>query len=205
MHKTSLMSALALVVTLAASAGAQSVNGTDRPARPQGTEQNGGFRRGRGGPEGMLLKGITLSADQRQKLTDLRTRERQAWEQTHPRGANGQNGADARPRREPGDTAGFAARRAEMEKRFEQRIATVRNILTADQRTQFDKNVAEMKAHRAENGGRFGGRHMPSSDSWYVMITRSDRGVDHEREVVVAVGLRERSVDRHREAALLQR
>ena len=45
-----------------------------------------------------------------------------------------------------------------MEKRFEQRTAEVRNILTPDQRTQFDKNVAEMKAHRAENGGRFGGR-----------------------------------------------
>ena len=104
----------------------------------------------------MLLRGITLSADQQQKLADLRTRERQAWEKDHPRGANGQNGADARPQR--GDSAAFAARRAEMEKRFEQRIADVRNILTADQRTQFDKNVAELKAHRAENGGRFGGR-----------------------------------------------
>jgi hypothetical protein len=41
-----------------------------------------------------------------------------------------------------------------MEKRFEQRIAAVREILTADQRTQFDKNVAELKARRAENGGR---------------------------------------------------
>ena len=149
MHKTSLMSALALAVTLAASAGAQGVDRTDRPAGPQGTEQDGAGRRGRGGPEGMLLKGITLSADQQQKLADLRTRERQAWEQNHPRGANGQNGADARPRREPGDTAGFAARRAEMEKRFDQRIVAVRNILTSDQRTQFDKNVAEMKAHRA--------------------------------------------------------
>ena len=158
MNKTSMLSALALAVTVAASAGAQSTDRADRPARPQGTEQNGSFRRGRGGPEGMLLRGITLSADQKQKLADLRTRQRQAWEQSHPRGANGQNGADARPRREPGDTAGFAARRAEMEKRFEQRIANVRNILSADQRTQFDKNVAEMKAHRAENGGRFGGR-----------------------------------------------
>ena len=157
MHKTSLMSALALVVTLAASAGAQGVS-TDRPARPQGTEQQGGFRRGRGGPEGMLLKGITLTADQKQKLADLRTRDREAWQKDHPRGANGQDGANARPRREPGDTTGFGARRAEMEKRFDARIAEVRNILTADQRTQFDKNVAEMKAHRAENGGRFGRR-----------------------------------------------
>src|SRR6478735_6543701 len=157
MHKTSLMSALALVVTLAASAGAQGVS-TDHPARPQGTGQQGGFRRGGRGPEGMLLKGITLSADQKQKLADLRTREREAWQKDHPQGANRQDGANARPRREPGDTAGFAARRAEMEKRFDARIAEVRNILRADQRTQFDKNVAEMKAHRAENGGRFGRR-----------------------------------------------
>jgi len=160
MHKTSLMSAFALVVTLAASAGAQGVN-TDHPARQQGTEQEGGFRRGgRGGPEGgMLLKGITLSADQKQKLADLRTRDREAWQKDHP---NAQNGAE-RQRRQPGDTTGFGARRAEMEKRFDARIAEVRNILTADQRTQFDKNVAEMKAHRAENGGRFGHRGAKNS------------------------------------------
>jgi Spy/CpxP family protein refolding chaperone len=163
MNKTSMLSALALAVTVAASAGAQSADRTDGPARPQGTEQGGGFRRGRGGPEGMLLRGITLSADQKQKLADLRTRERQEWEKDHPRPANGQDGANARPRREPGDTAGFAARRAQMEKRFEQRVAEVRNILTADQRTQFDKNVAEMKAHRAEHGGRFGGRGAKTS------------------------------------------
>jgi Spy/CpxP family protein refolding chaperone len=156
MNKTSMLSALVLAVTVAASAGAQSTDRTDRPARPQGTEQDGGsFRRGRGGPDGMLLKGITLSADQQKQLADLRTREREAWQKDHP---NAQNGAQARPRRERGDTAGFAARRAEMEKRFDARIGAVRNILTADQRTQFDKNVAEMKAHRAENGGRFGRR-----------------------------------------------
>jgi Spy/CpxP family protein refolding chaperone len=156
MHKTSLMSAFALVVTLAASAGAQGVDRTDNHARPQGTEQDGSVRRGRGGREGgMLLKGITLTADQKQKLADLRTREREAWQKDHP---NAQNGAQARPHREPGDTTGFAARRAEMDKRFDARIAEVRNILTPDQRTQFDKNVAEMKAHRAENRGRFGGR-----------------------------------------------
>ena len=158
MNKTSMLSALALAVTLAASAGAQGTDRTDRPARPQGTEQDSSFRRGRGGPEGMLLRGITLSADQQQKLADLRTRERQAWQKDHPRPADGQTGAEARPRRERGDTTGFAARRAEMEKRFEQRIAAVRDILTADQRTQFDKNVAELKAHRAEGGAGRRGR-----------------------------------------------
>ena len=120
MHKTSMLSALALAVTAGRFGRRAGRRRTDRPARPQGTEQDGGsFRRGRGGPEGMLLKGITLSADQQQKLADLRTREREAWQKDHPRTANGQNGAEARPRREPGDTAGFAARRAEMEKRFD--------------------------------------------------------------------------------------
>jgi Spy/CpxP family protein refolding chaperone len=154
MHKTSLTTALALALTLAASAGAQGMNPSDRPQRPQGTEQDGSFRRGRGGPEGMLLKGITLSADQQQKLADLRAHERQTFEQNGQRRQDGQAGADARPRREPGDTAGFAARRAEMEKRFEQRIAAVREILTPSQRAQFDKNVAELKARRAEHGAR---------------------------------------------------
>jgi Spy/CpxP family protein refolding chaperone len=52
----------------------------------------------------------------------------------------------------------MAARRAEMEKRFEQRIAAVRGILTTEQRVQFDKNVAEMKAHRPQGEGRRWGR-----------------------------------------------
>ena len=97
MNKTSMLSALVLAVTVAASAGAQSTDRTDRPARPQGTEQDGGsFRRGRGGPDGMLLKGITLSADQQKQLADLRTREREAWQKDHPRTANGQNGTRVR-------------------------------------------------------------------------------------------------------------
>jgi len=108
----------------------------------------------------MLLRGITLSADQQAKLAELQTRERAQLDANRPRrqdGVNGQNGA-ARPQRQRGDTTGTAARRAEFEKRFEQRIAVVRNILTADQRVQFDKNVTELKTRRAEGGARFGGR-----------------------------------------------
>ena len=156
-----LTTALALALTVAASAGAQSTDRGPSTERPRGGQQDSLGRRGRGGPERMLLRGITLSSDQQTKLADLRRREREQFDANRPRrdgGPNGQNGA-ARPRRERGDTTGMAARRAEFEKRFEQRIAEVRNILTADQRVQFDKNVAEMKARRAENGGRFGGEN----------------------------------------------
>jgi hypothetical protein len=159
-HKT-LTSALALALTFAATAGAQSTDRDHRAERPRGAQQDSVGRRGlRGarGPEGMLLRGITLSADQQTKLADLQRREREQFDANRPRrdGANGRNG-EARPQRQRGDTTGMAERRAEFAKRFEQRIAAVREILTADQRVQFDKNVAEMKARRAENGGRFGG------------------------------------------------
>lgn len=43
-----------------------------------------------------------------------------------------------------------------MEQAREQHIAAVRNILTAEQRVQFDKNVAEMKQRQAKRGERFG-------------------------------------------------
>jgi Spy/CpxP family protein refolding chaperone len=153
-----LTTAIALALTLAASAGAQSTDRGQRPERPRGAQQDSLGRRGRGGPERMLLRGITLSADQQSKLADLQRREREQFDANRPRradGPNGQNGA-ARPQRERGDTTGMAARRADFEKRFDQRIAAVRTILTSDQRVQFDKNVAELKARRAENGGRFG-------------------------------------------------
>ncbi|PYP78335.1 MAG: hypothetical protein DMD35_11695 [Gemmatimonadetes bacterium] len=149
-HKM-LTSALALVLALSATAGAQRTDRDDRVERPRGAQQDSVGRRGRGGPERMLLRGITLSADQQAKLADLQRRERAAFDANRSRpqdGANGRNDT-ARPRRERGDTTGMAARRAEMQQRFEQRIAAVREILTADQRTQFDKNVAELKARRS--------------------------------------------------------
>jgi hypothetical protein len=152
-HRT-LTTALALALTVAATAGAQSADRGPRAERSRGEQQDSLGRRGRGGPERMLLRGISLSADQQTRLADVPRRERAQFDANRPRrdgGPNGQNGA-ARPQRQRGDTSGMAARRAEFEKRFEQRIAEVRNILTTDQRVQFDKNVAELKAHRAENG-----------------------------------------------------
>ena len=145
-HKP-LTTALALAFSLAATAGAQSTDRDNRAERPRGAQQDSVGRRGPRGPEGMLLRGITLSAEQRTKLAELRRSERAQFDAKRPNRANGQTGA-VRPRRERGDTTGMAARRAEMQKRFEQRIAAVGNILTAEQRTQFDKNVAELKTRR---------------------------------------------------------
>ncbi|MEO7454827.1 MAG: hypothetical protein ABIY52_01100, partial [Gemmatimonadaceae bacterium] len=50
-------------------------------------------------------------------------------------------------------TARFAARRAEMEKRRDQRVAELRTVLSADQRVQFDKNVVAMKQRFAQRQG----------------------------------------------------
>lgn len=157
-HRT-LTTAIALALTLAATAGAQSTDRDNRQERPRGAQHDNVGRRGPRGPEGMLLRGITLSAEQKTRLADLRQRERAQFDANRPRRDDGPNGQDrsARPQRERGDTTGMGARRAEMQKRFEQRIAAVRGILTADQRVQFDKNVAELKARRPEGGGRFGG------------------------------------------------
>jgi hypothetical protein len=65
---------------------------------------------------------------------------------------------EARAARERGDTS---AARAIMERNRQQRaqlreqhLAAVRNILTAEQRVQFDKNVAEMKQRQAQRGER---------------------------------------------------
>ena len=163
MQSKSLVSALALALTVAATAGAQGVDRQDRPSRPERAQQDTSFRRGmRGarGPEAMLLRGIDLSPAQRQQLAQLREQARTEWEANRSRRDEGR-GPDAsapRPRRERGDTAGMAARRAQMEQRFEQRIAAIRGILTAEQRTQFDRNVAELKAHRPEDGTGFRGR-----------------------------------------------
>ena len=162
--KTSLMSALALALTLATAVGAQGAIQNRRGDRPQGAQQDTSARRGpRGprGPERMLLRGITLSPEQRTKLAELQRQERAAWEANGPQRPNGQrrqDGAAVRPRRERGDTTGFAARRAEMERRFDQRVAAIREILTPEQRTQFDRNLADAKAKRTKEERRVGRR-----------------------------------------------
>jgi Spy/CpxP family protein refolding chaperone len=110
--------------------------------------------------EHMLFQGITLTDAQKAKLQDLHTTERAKMQ------ANGQNGRadfDAiRDARQKGDTATaqklMAEQRTKMEARRDEQVASLRGILTSDQQTQFDNNVAAMKQHAA---GRGGGRGRP--------------------------------------------
>lgn len=120
----------------------------------------GGMRgRGPGGPAMMdraLLKGITLSDAQQASLKQIREADRANMQATMQ-----QERADMdaiRAARQSGDTAKahqlMEAQRAKMETQRDAQIAAIRGILTSDQLTQFDANVADMKKHaRGRRGG----------------------------------------------------
>ena len=165
MKRSSFAAGLAVALTLSASvATVATAQGRQRPDRAGGAQSDSGFRRGPGGqgrrgggPDAMLLRGITLSASQQARLEALRTGERQKFDAQRPRDGAGAGQRGGMGQRQPGDTAGMGARRAEMEQRREQRFASIRSILDAQQRAQFDKNVAEMKTRGPAQFGR-GGR-----------------------------------------------
>ena len=68
----------------------------------------------------------------------------------------------AQAARQRGDTAAARAKmeqvRAQMDRQRDRHVSAVRNILTAEQRTQFDKNVTEFKARETQRGERGGRR-----------------------------------------------
>ena len=115
-------------------------------------------RRGRGGPDGLLLKGITLTEGQRTQIAQLNKTQRGQMESK--REANKAEMGKLREARQRGDTAAvraaMAQRRTQMEQERAQHIAAIRNVLSAEQRVQFDKNVAELKAREAERAQRVG-------------------------------------------------
>jgi Spy/CpxP family protein refolding chaperone len=92
----------------------------------------------------MLLRGITLSADQQAQIKTISDRQRQQSE-----AERAQRGGNAGVPRERGDTTGMGARR----QRRDQYVASLRAVLNGDQQAQFDKNVADMKAHAPGRGG----------------------------------------------------
>ena len=159
---------LGLALTFAGTAVAQQ---PDAPRNNRGgeraAEQRGGpGMRGRGGPDGLLLKDITLTEGQRAQIAQLRKTEREGMRAT--REARQKQVAEMRGAREGGDTAAVRARletnRQAMQQERTQRLAAIRNILTAEQRVAFDRNVAEAKqrqaerAQRGEGEGRRGGK-----------------------------------------------
>jgi Spy/CpxP family protein refolding chaperone len=160
---------LALVVGAAGAVAAQSTrpnNRADTPRAERGERGDRGVRRrGAGGPEGALLKGITLTDAQKTQLQALRKEQRPEMQKTRE-----QFGAvmkEARAARQRGDTVTARAKmdqvRTQMEKQHERQIASLRTILTAEQQKQLDANLAQWKERGREGGHReHGGQPRPS-------------------------------------------
>src|SRR3954465_15590731 len=142
MRKTMMATAFGLALSLGA-VGVASAQSTQQPQRQEQGER--GMRRG--GPGGELLKGITLTADQKTRLQELRKSDK-------PNEQVKKAMEDARAARQGGDTgaarAQMQALRPQMEQQRERHIAAIRSILTAEQQKQFDANVATWKQHAAD-------------------------------------------------------
>lgn len=156
MRKTTMTMALGLALSLGA-VGVASAQATQQPQRHEHEQGRRGMRRG---PGGELFKGITLTADQKTRLKELRKAEK-------PNDELREAMQEARALRQKGDTAGARAKmqalRPQMEQQRERQFAAIRSILTPEQQKQFDANVAEWKQHAAQRGewrreGRVGGR-----------------------------------------------
>jgi Spy/CpxP family protein refolding chaperone len=156
MRKLSILAALAVSL-----AGAKAVHAQ---APRDSTAHKWGGRGGRGGPgmmEQALLKNITLTDAQKAKLEQVQRSERASM--TADNGARRAAFDAMRKARQSGDTAAakrlMLEQRTKMDQQFAAHSAAVRAVLTPDQQTQFDANVAEMKSHRGEFGRGRGQKH----------------------------------------------
>ena len=151
MRTTTFLSGLVLMLGAAGAASAQPPR-DDVPPRDRGAEDARG-RRGRGGADAALLRGITLTDAQQQRIAELRRAQRARMDAERPREdrTRGDGGRDERARP---DSAQWAQRRAEMDARRRRDVAELRGILTADQQRQFDANVAEMEQRTRTRGQR---------------------------------------------------
>jgi Spy/CpxP family protein refolding chaperone len=105
------------------------------PGGPDGRAGRGG---GGGARDAMMLRGITLSTDQQQRVDSIRAAYRTQMQQMR------QSGGDRE------------AMRTQMRPMMEHQTADLRAVLTPEQQTVFDQNAAEMRS-RMEQGGRAGG------------------------------------------------
>jgi Spy/CpxP family protein refolding chaperone len=157
MRKTILLG-LGLALSMAGVAAAQQPDKGGMRRERAGDERGPGMR-GRGGPDGLLLKGITLTDGQRAQIAQLRKTQRAetAAEREQRRGQLEQ----VRAARQKGDTAAVRQmverHRAEQRQDRAQHLAAIRSLLTAEQRVQFDKNVAELEQRMATRGDRMVG------------------------------------------------
>lgn len=153
MRKSTMAVALGLALSFGV-VGAASAQSTQQPAREHA--ERGARRGGPGG--GALLKGITLTPDQKTRLHALRKDAKSDTSREQFRKAM----ADARAARQRGDTAAAKAQmqalRTQMEQSREREFASMRAILTPEQQKQFDANVSEWKQHMAQRGEHRGGK-----------------------------------------------
>ena len=117
------------VAGLALFVGASAAGAQGHEGHGAGKPAASGQHKGRG--HEMLLKGITLSADQQAKLDALMSKHHEQREAMAPSGARPDENARARMR-------------AEMDKHY----GEIRSLLTEDQQKVFDANIAEMKQRR---------------------------------------------------------
>lgn len=157
------MKNIALIAALAVATSASAVVAQTPSGRGSG---------GRGGPgmmmDRVLFKNITLTDAEKAKLEDLHKAEREKMQAARGNDAGRADFEAIRDARQKGDTATanklMAEQRAKMDARRDEQIAAYRAILTSDQVSQFDANVAEMKKMASERGmgrgmgGRRGGR-----------------------------------------------
>jgi Spy/CpxP family protein refolding chaperone len=155
--RKNLIIAAGLALSLAGVASAQQGERRDTPRRERGqvADSMRGPRGERGhGPDGLLLKGITLSEGQRAQIAQLNKTQRESMDPTREQRRTEME--QVRAARQRGDTAAVRAamqkNRLAMEQARTRHIAAVRNLLTAEQRVQFDKNVAELQAKVAQRG-----------------------------------------------------
>lgn len=154
--RTSILMGLGLALTVAGTAAAQQPQDGQRGRR--GGERATKVESRRGGPDGLLLKDITLTEQQRAQIAQLRKTQREQM-----RANREQNRAqieELRAARQRGDTVAVRkaveARRVAMRQEREQHIAAIRSLLTAEQRVQFDRNVAELQTRMAQRAERIG-------------------------------------------------
>jgi Spy/CpxP family protein refolding chaperone len=84
----------------------------------------------------MLFEGITLTDAQQKQVQDISAKYRAEMQQAMP---NGMGGGPPDP-----------AARAKMDEIRTKQYAEIRGILTGDQQTAFDKNIADMKKRREQ-------------------------------------------------------
>ena len=169
MRKTMTKMGLGLALIVGA-AGAAAAQGTRPDARPDSARRERGERGeakgergmrrvGPGGPQGALLRGITLTDAQKTRLQELR--KAQEPEMKKNREQFGAVMKEARDARQRGDTATARAKMAQvrttMDAQRERQIASLRTILTAEQQKQLDTNVAAMKERAAKSDRGEGG------------------------------------------------